>query len=164
MGNRILITYASKSGSTTGVAERIGAVLSGRGQAVDVLPLGKVSDLSPYQTVILGSAIRMGRPLPEAVTFVEKNQATLKQKAFSTFFVCLTLKDDTEENRKTVEIYPEPLRTLVKPEREAIFAGALIPEKLGLVERLMMKAMKSPAGDYRNWDAVKTWAESLPVV
>ena len=163
MKNRVLIAYASKSGSTAEVAQQIGAVLGARDEMVDVLPVGKVDDLSPYQTVILGSAIRMGQPLPEAVKFVEKNQAILKQKSFSTFLVCLTMKDDTEENRKTVAVYPESMRALVKPVCEGIFAGALIPEKLGLVERLMMKAMKAPAGDYRNWAAVKTWAESLPV-
>jgi hypothetical protein len=32
---------------------------------------------------------------------------------------------------------------------------------LSLVERLLMKAMKTPVGDYRNWDQINAWAQSV---
>lgn len=161
MTQRTLVTYTSKAGSTAEVAARIGETLAKRGAAVDVLPVSKVSDLAPYSSVVVGSAIRMGRVMPEALSFIEKNQAALQKKSFSTFIVCLTLKDDTAENRTTVAAYLDPVRALVKPASEGLFAGVMNPNKLALLDRLIMMAMKSPEGDYRKWDQITAWAEGV---
>jgi len=161
MENRILIAYASKAGSTAEVAVRIGETLTAKNLAVDVKPAAEVSDLTPYGTVVVGSAIRTGQFLPEAMNFIKDNQAALQQKNFSTFLVCLTLKDDTEETRREVSAYLDPVRTLVQPASEGLFAGVLDPKKLTLLERLMMKAMKSTEGDFRNWEQISTWAQGL---
>lgn len=161
MNNRILIAYASKAGSTAEIAAKIGESLSNQGQAVDVLPVAKVKDLSQYSSVVLGSAIRIGQILPEAMKFLQANQAALAQKKFSAFIVCLTLKDDTEENRQTVNAYLDPVRALVKPSSEGLFAGVLNTGKLPLFERLMIRVMKAPEGDYRDWGAIQSWAGSL---
>lgn len=160
---RVLVTYASKAGSTAEIAIRIGEVLAKRGLAVDVRPVDNAGDLTGYDSVILGSAIRTGQLLPEAMGFVEKNQAALRAKAFSAFIVCLTLEKDTAETRKTVSTYLDPLRELVKPASEGMFAGVMNLSKLGWFERLMMAVMKSPVGDFRRWDQINAWAESAPV-
>ncbi len=164
MEKKTLIVYATKAGSTAEVAERVGKTLAARGAAVEVKPMKAVKDLSPYSTVIVGSAIRIGSLLPETKKFIETHQAELRQKNFSAFIVCLTLKDDTEENRKVVSAYLDPLRAIVQPASEGMFAGALDPNKLGLIERGMMKMMKAPAGDYRRWDQIEAWAQTVPVV
>jgi len=160
MDKKILITYASKAGSTAETAARMGEMLAGQNAQVDVLPAEKVGDLSAYQAVVLGSAIRMGQLLPEVVKFVEANQAALQQKAFNVFFLCMTLEKDTPENRQTVSAYLEPVRALVKPASEGMFAGVMEPKKLSLLERMMMKAMKTPVGDFRNWEQINAWAQS----
>lgn len=161
MDKKILITYASKAGSTAETAARMGEMLAKQNAQVDVLPVEKVGDLSAYQAVVLGSAIRMSQLLPEVVKFVEANQAVLQQKSFNVFFLCMTLEKDTPENRQTVSAYLEPVRALVKPASEGMFAGVMDPKKLSLVERLLMKAMKTPVGDYRNWDQINAWAQSV---
>src|SRR5512138_2704511 len=56
MSKKILVTYASKCGSTGEVASAIGKTLAQSGAHVDVLPLKKVTDLSDYQAVFVGSA------------------------------------------------------------------------------------------------------------
>ncbi len=58
MPNRILVTYASRAGTTAEVAEAIARTLTQDGAQVDVLPMKSVKDLSPYQAVVAGSAIR----------------------------------------------------------------------------------------------------------
>lgn len=163
MDKKILITYASKAGSTAETAARMGEMLAGQNAQVDVLPVEKAGDLSAYQAVVLGSAIRMGQLLPEVVKFVEANQAVLQQKSFNVFFLCMTLEKDTPENRQTVSAYLEPVRALVKPASEGMFAGVMEPKKLSLLERMMMKAMKTPVGDFRNWEQINAWAQSLAV-
>jgi menaquinone-dependent protoporphyrinogen oxidase len=161
MNNRILVTYASKAGSTMEAAERIAKNLGSQNLTVDIQPVGKVTDLMQYQAVVLGSAIRAGNLLPEVKAFVEKHQAQLSQKYFGIFIVCLTMKDKTEENYKTVSAYLEPVRAQIKPDKEGIFAGAMNSSKLGFLERMLMKAMKASEGDYRNWEAIDAWTEEL---
>ena len=48
MSKQILVTYASRAGSTAGVAEAIGKTLAESGARVDVIPMNEVKDLSPY--------------------------------------------------------------------------------------------------------------------
>lgn len=158
---RVLIAYASKAGSTAEVADRMGKILSDHGLTVDVKPISSVRDLNAYQAVILGSAIRVGSVLPEAMKFIQDNQTTLAEVPFSLFIVCMTLEKDTEENRKTVSDYLNPVREVIRPDNEGLFAGVMDLKKLPLIERLMIKAMKAPLGDFRRWDEIDTWTEKL---
>jgi menaquinone-dependent protoporphyrinogen oxidase len=103
----------------------------------------------------------MGRWLPEAVKFVETHRETLQRMPIAYFVVCLTMKDDTPENRREVTVYLDPVRAQVKPVAEGLFAGVLDARKLSLLPRLIMQAMKSPEGDFRNWQAIRTWATDL---
>jgi menaquinone-dependent protoporphyrinogen oxidase len=62
MNNKILVTYASRAGSTAGVAEAIGKTLAENGALVDVIPMNEIKDLSPYQAVPF--AVQNGSPRP----------------------------------------------------------------------------------------------------
>jgi menaquinone-dependent protoporphyrinogen oxidase len=167
MNKKILVTYASRTGATAGVAEAIAAVLADGGVQVDVLPMKDVKDLSPYQAVVAGSAIRGGKWLPEAMKFMQTHQAALVQKPFAAFMVCITLAmAGADKYREGVAIWMAPVRALVKPVSEGLFAGALDLSKLPpSLESLKMRAAVAahifPEGDHRDWDAVRAWAESL---
>ncbi|NIN65957.1 MAG: flavodoxin, partial [Anaerolineae bacterium] len=110
MSDKILVAYATKVGSTVEVAEAIAEELRDAGAGVEVHPAKDVKELSPYSAAILGSGIRMGTLLPDATKFVEKYQEALSQVPVAYFVVCMTMKDDTEENRRTVEAYLDPVR------------------------------------------------------
>jgi menaquinone-dependent protoporphyrinogen oxidase len=58
MSNKILVTYATCTGSTAGVAEEIGKTLTDRGLDVEVLQMSVVADLGQYRAVVAGSAIQ----------------------------------------------------------------------------------------------------------
>jgi menaquinone-dependent protoporphyrinogen oxidase len=162
--NRLLIAYGSRCGSTGGVAEAIGQVLSTAGAAVDVRLVKDVTDLSPYQGVIVGSAIRMGKWLPEAVEFVKTHQATLSRLPVAYFAVCLTMKDDTVENRRKAMGFLDPVCKQfpqVKPLDIGLFAGAVDYSKLSFAYSLILKVKGAPEGDFRNWEAIRTWAAGV---
>ena len=156
--DKILVAYVSRAGSTGEVAEAIGQVLCEAGAAVDVRLAKEVTDLSPYRAVVVGSGIRVGKWLPEAVQFVEQHQEALSRVPVAYFLVCLTLRDDTEENRREVAAYLDPVREVVQPVDVGLFAGVMDYAKLPFIFRLMMKAMGSPEGDFRDWEAIRDWA------
>ena len=160
MKSKLLIAYGSRCGSTSGVAEAIGQVLCEAGVGVDVRLVKNVNDLSPYQAVIVGSAIRMGKWLPEVVEFVKTYQDTLSRGPVAYFTVCLTMKDDTVENRRKALAYLDPVRKQfpqVKPVDIGLFAGAVDYRKLSFPYSLILKVMGAPEGDFRNWEAIRTW-------
>ena len=162
--DKVLIAYASRCGSTGGVADAIGQTLRGKGASVDVRLIKDVNDLSPYKNVIVGSAIRMGRWLPEAADFVKKHCDKLGRVPAACFVVCMTMKDDTPENRSKVLAYLDPVRSeapQIQSGNIGLFAGAVDYSKLSFVYRSVLKAKGTPEGDFRNWDAVKTWAADV---
>jgi menaquinone-dependent protoporphyrinogen oxidase len=167
MNNRILVTYASRTGSTAGVAEAIGKTLSESGESVDVLPMQEVKDLAPYRAVVAGSAIQNKQWLPEAMQFLQANQSELAQKTFASFLVCMTLAmRNGETYRPFVTEFLAPVRALVSPVSEGLFAGVLDIRKVPsfsnrLKFRLSVFFGVWEEGDHRDWNAIRLWAESL---
>jgi menaquinone-dependent protoporphyrinogen oxidase len=158
---RALVLYATRAGSTAEVADRIGRKLSEAGWSVDVGSVKTAGDLRGYQAVVIGSAIRMGSVLPEIREFVQARRAELKRLPVAYFVVCMTMQEDTPENRAEANSYLDPLRSAVKPVEVGLFAGEVDYSKLGAGTRLMARMADLPAGDYRDWTAIETWARAL---
>lgn len=164
MSKKILVTYATRAGSTAEIAQAIGQTLTGQGASVDVLPLKQVTDLAGYDAVVIGSAIRFGQWLPEASKFVAEHQAVLSQKPTAFFAVHLMNQGDNEASRTARLAYLDPIRKLVSPRAEAFFAGVGDIAKVSFIERMIGRMVKSPEGDFRDWPQIRTWAESLQSV
>ena len=159
---KFLVAYASKYGSTGGVADAIGKALCSKGATVDVLLMKNAVNLSSYQGVIVGSAIYMGKWLPEAVDFVKKNVEVLRQIPVAYFLVCMTLCKPTEENRAKVLAYLDPVLKAqgeIKPVAIGAFAGALDYNNLSWLNKKILKSKGTQEGDFRDWKAIRTWAE-----
>lgn len=165
--NKILVTYASRNGSTAGVAEAIGRTLTESGAEVDVRPMKEVTDLTPYSAVVAGSAIQRGQWLPEAMTFMHAHRAALSRKPFAAFMVCMTMSIQNEYYRTGVQDWLEPVRRLVRPVSEGFFAGALdISQVPSLADRIKFRISIAlgvwTEGDHRDWKAIRAWAQALP--
>lgn len=156
---KILVAYASKAGSTGEVAQAIGQTLSAGDAAVDVRLAGDVTDVSDYDAVVVGSAIRMGRWLPEATNLVKENAAAFGELPIAYFAVSGFLKDP--EKRGEVEGYLAPVRAMREPDSIGLFAGKMDYSKLSFFERMIVKMVGTGEGDWRDWDAIHTWAKSL---
>jgi menaquinone-dependent protoporphyrinogen oxidase len=161
MGNRVLVAYASKAGSTAEVADAIGKRLADTGLAVDVRRARNVRSVDGYAAVIVGSAIRAGQWLSEASGFVKTHREALAARKTAYFTLCMTLQQDTPEHREKVAAYLKPVREILEPDKIEFFAGKMEYRKLALAPRLIVKGMKVPEGDFRNWDAIGAWADAL---
>lgn len=163
MNKKVLVVYGSKYGSTKEIAERIGGKLGAEGLSVDVQPAGAVSDLSPYGAVVLGSGVYAGQWVKEAGRFLESQEAALAQLPVWLFSSGPTGEGDPVEIMKGWR-FPEnlqPIADRIKPREIAFFGGEIDPNKLSLPEKLIVRALKAPTGDYRNWDSIEAWAGSI---
>jgi menaquinone-dependent protoporphyrinogen oxidase len=166
MADKILVAFASRTGSTAGVAEAIGKTLAEGGAQVEVRLMSEVTDLTPYRAVVAGSAIQGSEWLPEALQFVQTHQAALAQRPFAAFLVCMTLTLSNGKYREDVAKWMQPVRALVKPVSEGLFAGVLdiskVPSfraRLGFRFSVLFRIWSE--GDHRDWDAIRSWAESI---
>jgi menaquinone-dependent protoporphyrinogen oxidase len=162
MEKKVLVTYASKYGSTGGVADAIGKELCSKDVATDVVLIKNASNVSSYQGVVIGSAIYMGKWMSEAVDFVKKNKDILRHVPVAYFLVCMTLSQPTEKNRAEVLSYMDPILKAVpeiKPVDIGTFAGAMDYNNLSWLNKKILKSKGTPEGDFRDWNAIRTWAQ-----
>ncbi len=158
----VLVAYASKHGATEGIARAIADRLRELGVSADVQTVGDVEDLSDQDAVVLGSAVYAGSWMKEAVEFVHRYAEPLAERPvwlFSSGPLGEQVKDDEEQPRQLAE-----LRDLIAPIDHRIFFGALDRRKLGFGERMIVKAVKAPDGDFRDWDAIRAWADGIVAV
>lgn len=164
----VLVVYASRLGSTAETAVFIADQIANEGVSVDVNSVDEVSVLNDYGLVIIGSAIRYDRWLPEAVKFLESHHAALSKRKVAYFFTCLTLAERTEATEKNAAIYAEKLQQLapqLKPVSIGQFSGVLNSEKAPWITRALLRLLSLltglKEGDYRDWKQVSEWARAL---
>jgi menaquinone-dependent protoporphyrinogen oxidase len=156
----ILVAYATKHGATADIAEKIGNALREVGLPADVLPVKRVGDLTPYKAVVLGSAVYIGQWRKEAIEFLKANEKALVGRPVWLFSTGPTGKGDPVELTKGWR-FPkalQPIADRIQPRDIALFQGALDPKTLSQIEKWMIKKVKAPLGDFRDWNAVTSWA------
>ena len=161
MKKSVLVTYASKYGSTGGVADAIGKELCAKGVNADVVLIKNAGNVGSYQGVVIGSAIYRGMWMSDAIDFVNKNQDVLRRMPVAYFLVCMTLARPTEKNRAQALSYMDDILKAapkVEPVGMGTFAGALNYSNLSWLNKKIMKSKGSPEGDFRDWSAIRSWA------
>ncbi len=163
MDAQILVAYGTKYGATAEIADKIGEVLREAGLPDDVLPADKVGDLTPYQAVVLGSAVYMGKWCDEAASFLEDNEKALAERPVWLFSSGALGEGDPVELMQGWR-FPEAQQEVadrIQPRDIAFFHGALDTNKLSLPEKLILKGVKAPVGDFRDWETITTWATAI---
>jgi menaquinone-dependent protoporphyrinogen oxidase len=160
---KILVAYASKHGATEEIAERIGLILSQHSFLVDVLPVNEVVSLTPYQVIIAGSAVYFGQWRHQVAKFLRKNKHELAKKKTWLFSSGPTGNGNPVEIMKGWK-YPPTLQltiSAIKPCDIALFHGHLNLETMNVFERFIINKLKVPVGDFREWDAIESWAKQI---
>ena len=115
-----------------------------------------------------GSAIQNRQWLPEAMQFMQAHRAALAGNPVRIFLVCMTLAMRIRAiiaSRSATWL--EPVRKLVRPVSEGLFAGVLDISKIPSAGdrfkfRLSVLFGVWSEGDHRDWNAIRAWAEGLP--
>lgn len=159
MSRSILVTYATRYGSTQEVAETIAAVLREEGLEVDIQPMREVGMLGQYDAVVLGAAIYSARWHPDAHQFLALHREALRQRPVAIFALGPLTTDDAAMQRSRHQLEQELEKyPWLKPAALEMFVGRQAPAKLGIFARFR------PAVDHRNWEAIRAWAGTLPAL
>jgi menaquinone-dependent protoporphyrinogen oxidase len=159
----VLVAYASRYGSTRGVAERIACGLRAHGTCVDLRSAGEVQDAGAYDAVVFGGAVYDQRWLPEGEAFVRRNLATLAERPTWLFSVG-TFGDERRLIGPLMRREPTNIRDIVdgvRPRGYRVFAGAIARDRWPLVSRLFFHALGGRLGDNRDWAAIDAWAQEI---
>lgn len=155
----VLVAYASKHGSTEGIAQAIADRLRELGEPVELRSVDEVGSIENFRAVVLGSAVYAGSWMKEAVELVHRSAEALARRPvwlFSSGPLGTEIEDEEEQPRQLAE-----MRGVIGPIDHRVFSGALNRDALGFGERMIVKAVKAPEGDFRDWDAIRDWAEEI---
>jgi menaquinone-dependent protoporphyrinogen oxidase len=157
MATDILVAFATKHGSTQEVAEAVVEELNSQGLEVELRTLDEVKDLDGYGSVVLGAPLYMGRWHQDARRFLKRRRGELAELPVAVFALG-PLKNTEAEIRGAREQLDKALHAVpeLRPATVAVFGGVIDPAKLSFPFNHM------PAGDARDWDAIRAWARSLP--
>jgi menaquinone-dependent protoporphyrinogen oxidase len=189
---RILVTYATMAGSTAEVAQAVAEEIAKSKVEVDVLPLGEVKSLAGYDGVVVGGPMIMGWHRQALGFLKKHRQALQRiPLALFVLAISLTQTGETNvggvpiyvddrlpkppeqpghlrfrERYARLSNYIQPILRAVHPVRPAsigVFGGRLEYGRLKWWAVLfVMLIIQAPAGDRRNWGAIRAWAAGLP--
>lgn len=155
----VLVVTASRHGSTQEIARSIAEELRRRGLAVEVRGPEGDPDPASYDAAVIGSAVYLGRWMPEARAYVDRNRAKLQNMPVWLFSSGPLGEDDLQPKGDPFRLSDLMEATGARDHR--MFAGRLDKDDLGLRERLLAKVVMAPEGDFRDWPATWTWADEI---
>jgi menaquinone-dependent protoporphyrinogen oxidase len=164
---RVLVAYASRAGSTKGIAEFIGERLQNGGVQSEVKGVSAVGDLSGYDAFVIGSALYMYHWLKEARQFVEENRSALAARPVWIFSSGPTGPKPTDSKGRDLKETQGPreideLRKSLDPRDHRVFFGAFYADRIKGAMGFFARAVpKDEQGDFRNWDEIAAWADAI---
>jgi menaquinone-dependent protoporphyrinogen oxidase len=141
------------------VAEEIARTLIAAGLEAEVKTPDAVGGVESYDAVVLGSAMYYGQWLPGAVDFVRRNGPAMKARPTWLFSVGPIGAPEARPVEDPAIIAELVSRTAARGHR--LFTGALHRRGLRLGERVIASVVKAPEGDFRDWPAIRRWAEEI---
>jgi menaquinone-dependent protoporphyrinogen oxidase len=155
---KVLVSAASKHGTTAEIAESIADVLRAAHLDVDLIPPDDVETIADYDAVVLGSGVYAGHWLKSARAFVERHELALQGRAVF-LFSSGPIGDPPRPLEDPVEVATIDETTMAIDHR--VFAGRLVESDLRTGERLVIQMLRAPYGDFRSWEDITDWAQAI---
>lgn len=159
-GKRVLVVFATGSGCTESVAGWVAEEAAGRG--LEPVLRDAKDDPSPegFAAVIVGSGMRAGKWHAAAEQWIKRHAEHLREVPCAVFSVGMRAADgdpgegDGSARQAAAQAGVDPVATASLP-------GWFVPKRFSLPERLILKAMKTPEGDFRDEAAARAWAAQV---
>jgi len=155
---KVLVTAASRHGSTAEIATIIAGILQESHIDADALPPAAVADVVDYDAVILGSAIYAGRWLQPALDFVQRHAEDLAVRPVF-LFSSGPLGDPPGAPAEPDDAIDAELA--IGAMDVQVFPGRLVRRHLGPSERFVVAMTHAPQGDFRPWDDIVDWTREI---
>lgn len=155
---RVLVAYSSKNRSTAEIASWIGEGLRDRGLDPDVAPAEEVADITPYDAVVLGSAVYIGRWRRAASKFARHHRHRLSRVP-----VWLFSSGPLDPSATAGEV-PPPVQVArlarrLGVEEHCTFGGRLTDGAGGFLAGQMLG--EGMGGDFRDQQQVRSWGRDI---
>jgi menaquinone-dependent protoporphyrinogen oxidase len=178
---KTLIVYGTRYGATESTAQEIAKILQTEGFDVTVVNAKKekIKDITPYELIVVGSGLQMGKCTGEAEDFLKRFHTQLPAKKVAIF--ASTMKSVAEREGKTEDVAKERKMSLddiitkynLHPIAEGMFGGVLDFNKMNFLYRRtfgMIKPQLEADGfkpsepdvyDLRDWEEIRGWTKEL---
>lgn len=154
---KVLVAVGSKYGATREVAAAIAEELRGLNFEVDLEDAADVLSVRYYDAVVLGSAVYGGLWRRDASGLLKEHLRALQNREVWLFSVGMT--SVTEPGQPLDEA--EQFAVDVGAHEHMRFDGRLDTSLLNMGERALIRAIKPPTGDFRDFDAVRSWTQRI---
>jgi menaquinone-dependent protoporphyrinogen oxidase len=178
---KALIVYATRYGATTSTSEEIAKILREEGINIKVANVKeeKITDISEYDLVIVGSGMQMGKWTSEAENFLKNFHKELAKKKLALFVSSMKSVSEREGktedvvNSRKVALEDKVSKYNLQPIALGFFGGVLDFNKMNFIMRRTMGFLKPQLekdgfqevqpGVYelRDWDEIRKWAREL---
>jgi len=156
---RVLVTASSKHGATADIADAVAGVFEARGLNVTVRSPEDVRDVRGFDAFVVGSAVYAGRWMGEARRFVDRHAEALASRPTWLFSSGPIGDPPKPEAGAAVKLDDVMAKTGAREHR--LFPGRLDRRRLGLGERTVVRMVGAADGDYREWNDVAAWADTI---
>jgi len=160
----ILVTYATRSGSSEEVAQVVADVLRQNGLAIEVQPAKAVHSLELYSAVVLAAALYMGRLHKHARRFLTAHSVALSKLPVALFVLGPVQNVEKDWAGAQQQLDKELTRfPWLTPFAQHIVGGKFDPATMGFPFNLIPFLRRIPASDVRDWPAIRALASDLAV-
>jgi menaquinone-dependent protoporphyrinogen oxidase len=173
---KALIVYGTRYGTATEIAEEIARVIQEEGIDADLEDARNLKnyDVTPYDLVVVGSGIKIGKWTKKSLKFLQDNKNDLAEKKVALFVTCgAANEEDTLAEGQEKYLDDVATKNLInKPVATGLFGSVYDPDaKHGVMFKLVNRSIRknlekegidtSKRQDYRDWDEIRAWARNL---
>jgi len=155
---RVLVTVGSRHGATREIGVAIAEVLERSGHSVELIDPEEVTSVDGFDAVVLGSSVYVGRLAASVRALAERLEGPLSEVALWLFW-----SGPIGTPPRPAE-QPDDVGFLIRrlaPRGQHEFGGRVERTELGMAERALVAMVGAKPGDYRDFDEIDRWAESI---
>jgi len=158
MPTSVLVAYGTTNGSTAQIAEAVTEVLRKEGLTAETLSAASVTDITPYDAVVVGGGLYAGRWQRDARRFVRRNRRELAKRPLWLFS---SGPLDASASERDIPPVAGVRRAMIRlgAREHVTFGGCLEEGAKGRIARMIVRNGKG--GDFRNFTQIEEWAARI---